>query len=382
VATGPLRVVLIDDLADLDAGTVEEWVALVELHGAAYLSPGWYKAWVEARGDRPLIVTVREGKRLVGLIPLIRDRAALRFAGDRSGDDFYALVEPTADRAEVLASIGRGLQTVKGWRRLVARHQRVGADWLDGVIRGLRGRYALVRRPVDPRSVIMPRGQSFEGYLAGLKRGVRKETRRRRRRLEEKGDVVILRADAGVDVDTAIDELLFLHDERWTERGGSDIRDTERMAIRAFAHAAVGHGWLRLWLMRVDGHPGAAEMAVRVGPRQVHFTSGFAPQLAARGVGNVLMSIALEEAIDSGAREIDLGAGVSNYKLDYATDAVPFEHVTLLPAMHPLRFALAAWLGGRSVVVRAMPWSARQRLRDLKRRARGVRARVSPRKRD
>lgn len=379
MATGPLRVVLIDDLGDLDAGTVEEWVALVELHGAAYLSPGWYKAWVEARGDLPLIVTVRESGRLVGLIPLIRDRAVLRFAGDRSGDDFYPLIQPTADRAEVLASLGRGLQTAEGWKRLVARHQRVDADWLDGVTRGLRGRYALVRRPVDTRSVIIPRGQSFDGYLAGLKRRVRKETRRRRRRLKEEGDVVIRRADAGVDVDPAIDELFLLHDERWSDRGGSDIRDTERVAIRAFAHDAAAHGWLRLWLMRVGGSPGAAEMAVRVGPRQVHFTSGFASEVAGMGVGNALMSIALEEAIESGAEEIDLGAGVSNYKLDYATDALPFEHVTLLPAMHPLRFALAAWLGGRSAAVRAMPWPVRQRLRDLKRRARGLRARSSSR---
>jgi CelD/BcsL family acetyltransferase involved in cellulose biosynthesis len=379
MAGGPLHVAVIDDLTDVDARTMGEWVALVERHGTPYLSPGWLGAWAEARNERPLIVTVRDNGRLVGLIPLVRDGSRLRFAGDRSGDDFHPLVDPGADRAEVLAAIGRGLDGAGGWRRLVARHQRVGADWLDGICGGLQGRYAQVRRPVDPRPIITSHGRDFDGYLAGVKRRVRKEVRRRKRRLDEAGDVVVRRADAGVDVDPAVDELLTLHDERWAERGGSDIRATEREAIRAFAHSAAAHGWLRLWLMHIGGRPAAAELAFRVGPRQVQFSSGFASEFAPRGVGIALMCVALQEAIETGVEEIDLGAGLSDYKIDYATDVVPFEHVILLPARHPARFVFAAWLGCRSAVLRATPQSARSRLRDLKRRIRGLRARAAPR---
>jgi CelD/BcsL family acetyltransferase involved in cellulose biosynthesis len=370
-----MHVAVIDDLAQLDPRTVEAWVGLAEPAGAVYLSPQWYLPWAEATGDRPLIVVVREGAELVGILPLLRRRSALRFAGDRAGDDFFPLVADGADRREVLAAMGRGLALERGWNRLIARQQRVGADWLEGLAAGLPRAHARVSRPVDPRPVITPPGGGYEGYMAGLRRSVRKETRRRRRRLEEPGDVVTTMVGDGDDLGAAIDELLALHDLRWSQRGGSDIRADDRVATRAFARAAAGRGWLRLWLMRVGGRPGAAEMAVRVGPRQVHFMAGFAPQLAPRGVGIVLMSHALEEAIESGAAEIDLGGGASTYKLDYATGTIAFEHVTLLPASSPRRHALAGWLAVRSAAVRAMPDGLNARLRDLKRRARGVRAR-------
>lgn len=370
-----MHVAVIGDLAQLDPRTVEAWSGLAEPAGAVYVSPEWYLPWLEADRDRPLIVVVRDGAEVVGVLPLVRRGSALRFAGDRAGDDFFPLVAEGADRREVLAAIGHALARERGWSRLIARHQRVGADWLEGVAAGLPRRHAQVSRPVDPRPVITPPGGGFDGYLANLRRSVRKETRRRRRRLEEPGDVVTTMVGDGDDLGAAIDELLALHDLRWSKRGGSDIRAGERAATRAFARAAAGRGWLRLWLMRVGGRPGAAEMAVRVGPRQVHVMAGFAPELAPRGVGIVLMSHALEEAIESGAAEIDLGGGASTYKLDYATGTTAFEHVTLLPASSPRRYALAAWLAVRSAAVRAMPGGLTARLRDLKRRVRGLRTR-------
>src|ERR1700730_2237685 len=80
----------------------EEWQSLLgDTSAAAFSSPYWYLAWIDAFPPKRIaIVTAREGDRLVGVLPLGRLRTDARglyfsLVGPLARGDYYVpIVEP------------------------------------------------------------------------------------------------------------------------------------------------------------------------------------------------------------------------------------------------------------------------------------------------
>ena len=286
------------------------------------------------------------------------------------------MIDPDADADAVLARLAALLSSARApWRTITARYQRTDKEWVDAFAAAIPGRYAVVARPSDERATIeLPADATWDSYLASLKRGVRKETRRRRRRLEEAGDATTVCVEGGDGLEDALQALFGLHDSRWDERGGSDVRADERAVTEMLVRDAAVRGNLRLWTMSIDGRAAAGELAFVCGSRQVHFMSGFDPQYANRGIGIVLMSYAIERAIEENVTEIDLGPGASGYKRDYRTGLVKVRHAVVAPSFHPHRFGIAAAYAARTRLIDALSEERTDWIRDLKRRARALRA--------
>jgi hypothetical protein len=68
-----------------------------------------------------------------------------------------------------------------------------------------------------------------------------------------------------------LDTLMRLHAARW---GAGAFEGTAGAFHRDFAHRALDAGWLRLWLMEVDGRPVAAWYGFRFGGVDAFYQSG------------------------------------------------------------------------------------------------------------
>lgn len=355
-------------------GSLEDgWRRLAELAGNPYLTPEWYGACLARQGARPAVVAVRsDAGALRGVLPLVRTASGpirqLRFPGDDLGDTYTMLAEPSDDAREVARLAGRGLrESGLRWDAFALSYVDREAAWLAGLLDGL-GAPALLRRSEVVRPWVDLSCGDWTAYLATLKRTDRKETRRRERRALEAGATYRLLQDTA-DADDGMRSLMRLHDLRWSDRGGSSLAAQEaREVLGRFAAAAAPRGWFRLWTMEMDGERVAAELAWRIGDRQLHYQSGFDPERGRLGVGLVLFAHALEDAMAAGVAEADLGMGESDYKRRYAGNARTASLLVAVPRRHPLRPLMAGGLWARRELSARLPPERRAQVLRLVRR--------------
>jgi CelD/BcsL family acetyltransferase involved in cellulose biosynthesis len=108
-----------------------------------------------------------------------------------------------------------------------------------------------------------------------------------------------------------MDTLFALHRLRW----GDDSGFLPRAAFhREFAAVALERGWLRLWLLELDGRPAAAWYGLRFGGVEHYYQSGRDPAFDSLSAAFVLLAHTIRAAFDDGAREYRFGRGQDPYK--------------------------------------------------------------------
>jgi CelD/BcsL family acetyltransferase involved in cellulose biosynthesis len=116
--------------------------------------------------------------------------------------------------------------------------------------------------------------------------------------------------------------LFELHDIRWRSRGHLGAFSTR--ALRDFhaeiSRVALAAGWLRLWVLRLDGKPVAALYGFLYRRTFYFYQSGFDPAFAKDSVGLVMLGVAVRAAMDEGIDELDLLHGTERYKAHWATN--------------------------------------------------------------
>jgi CelD/BcsL family acetyltransferase involved in cellulose biosynthesis len=340
----PLVVETVSDPAGFEA-LREEWTELLEASAAdcLFLTWEWLHTWWRHLGDgrRPALATVRRGGRLAALAPLSLPgrnplgavaRGSLRALGTgRVGSDYLDLVVRAGEEEAAVEALAGHL----AGRRAVVELRQVprGASTAGAVAERLRRRGW---RSIEQVTHVCPwveAGGTWEGYLASLGSSHRANFRRRLRRLHRDFEVRFERVDSEAGLDVAFDALLALHHLRWRDRGGSDAFDDPALIRfhREMTRVALGRGWLRLHVLRLDGRPAAALYGFLYRGRFLYYQSGFDPDYSDWAVGLVTMGLAIRAAIADGAAEIDLLHGGESYKFLWADRTRELVRLELYP---------------------------------------------------
>lgn len=307
-----------------------------------FLTPEWLLAWWRhlSDGRRPAVYAVRgEGGRLAALAPLAAARSPhlwppqrLGFPGTATvGADYLDVVVRTGDEG-ALEALADQLDRDRPLLEL-ERVPREGSATarLAGLLEG-RG-WQRLERITDVCPWIDLEGTSWAGYVAGLGPSHRANLRRRLRKLDERFEVRLERVATAAALDRALDALLDLHERRWSDRGGSDaLGDPAVVGFhREIARAALDRGWLRLYVLHLDGRPAAALYGFLHAGRFLFYQSGFDPAFENLSVGLVIMGLAIREAIAEGAREYDLLHGDEPYKFLWTGGSRELVRIELYP---------------------------------------------------
>jgi CelD/BcsL family acetyltransferase involved in cellulose biosynthesis len=340
-----LNLDLIDDEARL-ALLHDEWNELVadsDVDGL-FLTHEWSFTWWRrlAEGRRLRVLAVRADGQLVALAPLaVRpprlDRspalACLELLGaGEAGSDYLDVIVRRGYQDAALAVLAPGLARE---RHLIALSRLRPDAWVaNGVAAELVRRGWSVAERADERAPYIPlTGLSFDGYLDGLGAAHRYAFRRRLRSLEREHDVELELVTSEARRPLALRTLMDLHGARWLGRGVSEAFG--RAPLVAFhdelSRLALARGWLRLYLLRVDGVPVAALYGFRYGGVFWYYQSGFHPAWATRSVGLVTLGLVIRAAIAEGLREFDLGHGEESYKGHWARAARSLRRIELYP---------------------------------------------------
>jgi CelD/BcsL family acetyltransferase involved in cellulose biosynthesis len=345
-----------DRLGEIEA----DWRSFAERRGNAFLTPEWYLAWMRNYGAQaaPAVIAVRGAAGDVrGVMPLARDRSArprsLRFGGSNLADHLHPVAASLEDEAVAAAAGGRLGAELSGWSAIVLDNVDAGASWW----RAMMSAAPLSLTATSYRQTTLPCIElpaSWDAYLASRSRNFRSQLGRKLRALERDHEVRFRRTQAAPELASDLETFFRLHYARWESRGGSSSASERTRSFHAdFTAAALERGWLRLWLMEVDGDSVAAWYGWRLGERYSYYLAGFEPRWSDASVGLLLLAHTVREAIEESASEYDLLLGEEAYKQRFATAERPVETVILSRTYHPTRLLVGA---------EAALWRAHRRL--------------------
>ena len=304
-------VAILDSVAAIEA-LAGEWQELWgRTPGATpFQSPHWLLPWWAAFGtDAPRVVVVREGRRLVGVLPAY----VLEEAGGRK------VLPIGAGTSDYLDALGEGAGAM-----LAALLERAAAE---GVLH-----CDLIEAPPGAGlcdAGVPPgwHGSWSEGSacpvltLPDIPSGIRRKLRMSRHRADRAGGWGVERASAAT-LDGALGTLVSLHQARWAEGGEPGVL-CDPAVLRFHREAGPGlleAGLSRLAVLRVGGVVAAAILAL-LAPGQIFFyLNGYDTAQAFVSPGTLLLGAMLEEAVVEGRREAHFLRGREGYK--YAWGAV------------------------------------------------------------
>ena len=323
----------------------DAWRALAELRSNPFLTPEWYRSWLEAHPDEDsFAIAWRVDGELRGVLPLLRAGSppirVLRFAGGRRGDWFTPACRIEEERPMAVACAAALSAERSAWQllsldRIDDESAWPVALWEAGARRGLGPGRA---RRGDVLPYIRFDDGGYEGWLANRSRNFRSQLGRRRRKLERDHGLTFRMTEDPRALDADLSCFYRLHEERWDSRDGeSSLTPDARETHRTFAAAALERGWLRLWIAEADGRPAAAWYGWRLGERYCFSLSGLSPDYERLALGTVLLAHTIEHAAGEGAAIYDLMWGDEGYKERFETGRRTASSWTLGRRGHPVR---------------------------------------------
>lgn len=299
--------------ADVFESLAADWEALALHERSPFLRPRWFSAWWSCWGSGTQIetpVVTRDGQ-VVAIFPLAR-----------RGRTLVSLAAETAWDYRPLANDPQALENV-----LDAAFER---DADEIVVHGLAGdtdaatrlrtRAAahgrlVVETVVRRAPYVRPHG-TFDDYLSSLDADFRRESRRRRRKLEADHAAAI--DPVGLDVTSAaLDAALALEASGWKGADGGAVLASPELTrfYRTIADAFRGDGGFRLPRIEADGRTVAMMFAFEYAGRVTSLRSAYDESLRKFGLGVLLKLAVLERCFADGLEELDLQGDAAPWKL-------------------------------------------------------------------
>jgi CelD/BcsL family acetyltransferase involved in cellulose biosynthesis len=333
----------------------EEWDDLADrVGGSPFLRPGWVEAWWRAFGTGRLeIVVLRRAGRLAALIPL-HTRLGRRFSTSNwHTPQFGMLAETDAAREELAAFLFKRRPTELS----LAFVDAAGPDLAAFRAAAAEAGYRTLERTLQRSPDVVIDG-TWDGYMRRLSRKRRAELGRCRRRLEDRGRLVLEVATGEDNLDELLNEAFRVEATGWKVINRSAIasRPETRRFYGEIGHWAVRRGFLRVAFLRLDDHPLAVQYFLESDGTHYALKGGFDPAFERSSPGIVLLQALLERAFATGLRLVSLGGDLDPYKAVFATgdrDYRRFQAFAPSPAgwVHRLAFKY-----GRPAAKRLQAW--------------------------
>ena len=369
-ATGATRIETITDSAGFHAMR-EEWAELLEssTSDCVFLTWEWLHTWWKHLGaGRQLdLIAVRQGEELVGLAPLMVGRPRLgrlipcrtrEFLGTGSvGSDYLDVIVRRGHESGALDALAAHLAGEELVLRLDQVNRRSCAA-LELAARLARRGWARTERASNVCPFIDLRGLTWDSYRASLEPEHRYNCKRRLSALTKRFDIRCEQVASEAERPGALAALVALHIERWNGRGGSTaLRGAKVVAFHEeVTRLALERGWLRLFVLHLDGKPVAALYGFRYRHVFSFYQSGFDPSYSRYSVGQATLALTIKDALEEGAAEYDFLHGDERYKFNWARQVRELGRLELYPP------SARGWLCRRTVALDRAARSTARRL--------------------
>jgi CelD/BcsL family acetyltransferase involved in cellulose biosynthesis len=327
------------------AGLTEDWTRLAVQTGSIFSTWEWNSLWWKhfGRGRELMATGCRDDAgNLVAILPLYRSRERplriIRFLGHGQGDHLGPICAP-ADRDRTARALHEAL-VGRRFDLLIGDKMPPEPGWSARL--GAR----MLRRTASP--ILRFHDRSWDELLKTRSANFREQVRRKERKLAREHELEYRFCDDPARLDDHLDTLFRLHLARWGE-SGTWLTGTEAFH-REFASRALERGWLRLWLLELDGRPVAAWYGFRFGGAELYYQAGRDPAWERSSVGFVLLAHSIRAAIEDGANEYWFLEGSEGFKYRFASDDPGLETIAIPRSLRGRAAVAAASMLGRGGV--------------------------------
>jgi CelD/BcsL family acetyltransferase involved in cellulose biosynthesis len=303
-----------------DLTTLEpEWRELLvscPSHASIFQSATWLRTWWDEFGaDRELVLlSVRDGQRLVGVVPLMREGNRLSFAGDTRVCDYMDFPCTSGRERELLAAIFRSLGE-EPWEEMslwALREDSPILAVLPAVCTEIGLTFASDHEDVCPQ-IALPR--DFEEYMASLDKKDRHELRRKLRKLSQAGETELEVIEAPEDAVAALDDFVWMLRESRADKAAFMTPQMESF-FRSLVVNLAGEGLIEMIFLKLGGKRAACVLCFRAGDQSLLYNSGYDPAYSPFSVGLLSKALALQRAIEQGKTRFDFLRGHERYKYE------------------------------------------------------------------
>ncbi|HXK33295.1 MAG TPA: GNAT family N-acetyltransferase [Dehalococcoidia bacterium] len=297
-----------------------EWAGLLArcARPLPFVTPAFQHTWLRHfQGEKELrLLTAREGGRLVGVAPMLRDGDTAEFVGHYSICDYMDVAAAAGFEREFAALVLRRLAG-EGVTSLDLRGLLESSPTLDAIAQAAPAAGFALEREEEATAPAAELPGTWDEYLSRLTKKDRHELRRKLRRLDSAGGDVQFRAvtDAA-EADALLDPFFRMmrasnhHKEEFLGRPG--MVEFFRDLVRAMAE----DGMLRFYWLTFDGQPVAGVLNFDVGGRLYMYNSGYDPEYSHYAVGLMSKTLLIRDAIECGRTCVDFMRGDESYKYD------------------------------------------------------------------
>ena len=334
VAAKTIVVQRIEDPAAFQA-LREEWDELLaaSLADSFFLTWEWlYAWWTHLAGDRRLFLLVaRQGGRLVAIAPLslcsrrvarVVPLRSVEFLGaDRLSSDYLDVIVRRGWEADAIPALARYLADARLALELASvRRAGCAAAALSRAL--TQRRWRMLETPTAVCPFIDLSGHTWESYLGTLESKPRNDFLRLLKNLTKKFSVRLEPASSEPQRREFMVHLVRLHNLRWQNLGGSDALHTADLVAfhDEVSRVTLERGWLRLFVLWLDGQPVASLYGFRYGRTFYFVQTGFDPAYGRHAVGLITVGLTIKSAIAEGAEEYDFLRGDEAYKFRWARE--------------------------------------------------------------
>jgi CelD/BcsL family acetyltransferase involved in cellulose biosynthesis len=304
-----------------------------------FVSHDWFACcWpAVAPTRRPEVLVVEDAGHPVALVPLMRWRErrrglpVRRLALLECPDTPFIDVLVAGDARPVVVALLEHLSARKGWDVLSLQKLPAAAPVLKALESALPGRFPF-RRADASLSPYLAIDGGWDAFWKSTSQRFKKTCRNIQNRLERAGHVTI-EEHSQVDPDGPLfADLVELTRRSWKAERGVAIATMPNMAgfFAELTRCASARGWLAVWTLRLDGRLIAMEYQLRDGGRVNALRADF--DLAHREVSpGSALNLAIARALfeRGGIREYDMGPGLNEYKLRWASGTHEAVHLMI-----------------------------------------------------
>ena len=233
--------------------------------------------------------------------------ASVIYMGATYHGDYATVLAPAAQLPDVAPALVNHLATsTAAWDAMDLRRLRCGDPAADALADAFRAqadgqgwRVLLEREDVCPVATI-PEGADFDGFLATLGKKERHEIRRKIRRAEASGEVILAESSNPL---SDLDHFIDLHQRRWgaaglvpSTPGGEQSRSFLRRLFERFGPG----GPLRLSFLSVGSQRIAAGLHFETPDALLYYNAGVDPEASHLSPGVLLVAGYVRRAIATG----------------------------------------------------------------------------------
>jgi CelD/BcsL family acetyltransferase involved in cellulose biosynthesis len=296
-----------------------EWRQLLDRTGNRwpFLQPSWLRVWLKhqtIRGES-LLLAVRDGPVLTGVVPLLQNDQDLLLAGDSEICDYMDIIAEPGSHAAVLEATLAYLDETP-FAGISFWGLREDSPTL-AALPTIANRHGLTYR--QDEEAVCPRVSlpaSWDDYLQTLSKKDRHELRRKIRRMTEAGGSAreYALADPAAVLD-AMPDFFRLHRDSRQDKAEFMSAEMERFFLD-MTGALAQEDLIRLYFLEIDERRVASVLTFNCNDELWLYNSGFDPAFASASVGLVSKALVLRQAIEDGKRCYDFLRGAEPYKYD------------------------------------------------------------------